>query len=483
MEVRRDGLHDLGPSALNPRKHFDEAKLAELAESIKRHGLLEPLVVREVPPGDPPGAYYEIIAGERRYRAAKLAGLAEVPVRDLGEVDDKTALELALVENLQRQDLDPIEEAEGYRQLNRVVGLTQAAIAAAVNRSQPAVANAMRLLDLPEEVLRRIRAGELTVSHGIALAKWKEWPAIAIALAEYAVDEHLTAKRVEGFDTGSWVLSRAGAIRWHHQANFNWREVCPACPFGAFRGDIAGLHCLKPDHFDQLQAEAEAATQATLDAALRDEVAAGGEDLSGLPRLSTLEQGTYRDLTSYGSPQGCSRDCPCWARALDDYHGRGRVRPICTDPKRHEGLQRAQARDENKAKRDKHRRERETLVAAVDAIAGVGRRELVVLVDHIIAAGGGGRTQALRDAIAHLGLALDADRLTGYHFDQLPKRYRALAQVADRDLVRLGVEVLLRQDLHNKYEGYGSGKLAGWYLAGQTGDAEGDGAEPEAVAP
>ena len=151
-------IHLVEPNGFNPRSSFDEVALAELAESIRQHGILEPLVVRfrksELEPSLVIG--YDLIAGERRLRAAKLAGLSTVPVRVV-DVDDRTAHELALVENLVREDLDPIETAEGYRRLAEL-GVKQAEIGRRVGRSQPLVANTMRLLQLPADVVERIRA-------------------------------------------------------------------------------------------------------------------------------------------------------------------------------------------------------------------------------------------------------------------------------------------------------------------------------------
>jgi len=151
------------PKADQPRTVFDEVALAELSESIKTHGIIQPITVRKLPSG-----YYQIIAGERRWRAARMAGLKEVPVNII-EADDKTAAELALVENLQRTDLNPVEEARGYQRLIKEFGLTQEEAAQAVGKSRPAVTNTMRLLSLPEDVLSLLEAGMLSAGHARAL--------------------------------------------------------------------------------------------------------------------------------------------------------------------------------------------------------------------------------------------------------------------------------------------------------------------------
>lgn len=146
-----------------PRKHFDEEKLEELADSIRQHGVIQPLTVRRLHSG-----YYQIVAGERRWRAARKAGLAEIPAIVI-ECDNRTAMELAMVENLQREDLNPIEEAEGFQALLSEYGLTQEQIAAEVGKSRSAVANALRLLDLNEDLRALVAGGRLSAGHARAL--------------------------------------------------------------------------------------------------------------------------------------------------------------------------------------------------------------------------------------------------------------------------------------------------------------------------
>ncbi len=151
------------PRKDQPREYFDEAALQELADSIAQYGLIQPIVARRLPDG-----FYQIIAGERRWRASRMAGLAEVPVRVI-EADDRTTAELALVENLQRENLNPIEEAKGYKTLIEVYGLTQEETAKSVGRSRPAITNSMRLLSLSEDVLRLVEDGKLSAGHARAL--------------------------------------------------------------------------------------------------------------------------------------------------------------------------------------------------------------------------------------------------------------------------------------------------------------------------
>lgn len=156
-------LHKVEPNPLQPRREFDPEALQALADSITAHGMIQPLTVRELP-----GGYYQIIAGERRWRAARMAGLQEVPVL-IVEADDRKVMELALVENLQREDLNPMEEAQGYRSLMEDYGLTQAETAERVGKSRPAVANALRLLSLSEDLAELVRNGTLSPGHARAL--------------------------------------------------------------------------------------------------------------------------------------------------------------------------------------------------------------------------------------------------------------------------------------------------------------------------
>ena len=160
-------IHKVEPNPDQPRREFDEAELQALADSISVHGVIQPLTVREMPNG-----YFQIIAGERRWRAARMAGISDVPVVVI-EADDKKAMELALIENLQRQDLNPVEEAMGYQSLIEEYGLTQEETAERVGKSRPAVANTLRLLSLTPEVLEKLKNGLLTAGHARAILTLK----------------------------------------------------------------------------------------------------------------------------------------------------------------------------------------------------------------------------------------------------------------------------------------------------------------------
>ena len=191
--VSGDGLlpvTKIEPRPDQPRQRFDQEALEELAASIAEHGVVQPVVVRPIDKG-----FYQIVAGERRWRAARMAGLFEVPVHII-EADDKTAAELALVENLQRENLDPIEEAEGYRSLRDKYGMTQEQIASRVAKSRPVIANALRLLALPEDVRGYLQTGALSPSIARLLLELDGDPVRSTA-AEEIVTKQLTVREAQ----------------------------------------------------------------------------------------------------------------------------------------------------------------------------------------------------------------------------------------------------------------------------------------------
>ena len=177
------------PGAMQPRNGMDDDSLGELAESIRENGIMQPLVVR------PRKGGYELIAGERRWRAAQMAGLAKVPIV-IRDVDDRTALELGLVENLQRENLDPIEEAKGYAQLMDQFDLTQEEVAAKVGKNRATVANALRLIKLPAEVQAHVRDGRLSSGHAKAILGLKN-AKDQIAVAKRVIKKELSVRQAE----------------------------------------------------------------------------------------------------------------------------------------------------------------------------------------------------------------------------------------------------------------------------------------------
>ena len=183
-------VNDIIPNKEQPRKTFDEAALQELADSIKQHGVLQPLLVRPLTTGG-----YQLVAGERRWRASRLAELKEVPVI-IKELSDTEAMEIAIIENLQREDLNPIEEAEGLQALIDKCGFTQEEVATSVGKSRPAITNALRLLRLPEEVRQMTKDGDISAGHARALLAFDNEP-MMLECAKQIVDKKLTVRDVE----------------------------------------------------------------------------------------------------------------------------------------------------------------------------------------------------------------------------------------------------------------------------------------------
>lgn len=189
-EVTELPVMKIEPRQDQPRRRFDEEALEDLADSIAKHGVIQPITVRPQESG-----YYQIIAGERRWRAARKAGLETVPVHIL-TVDEQKAMEMALVENLQREDLNPIEEAQGYEVLQQTYGMTQEEVAQSVGKSRPAIANSMRLLMLSEDVRRLVEEGELSAGHARALLPL-EHPDVQMNVAQTIIAKKLSVRRAE----------------------------------------------------------------------------------------------------------------------------------------------------------------------------------------------------------------------------------------------------------------------------------------------
>ena len=183
-------ISQVEPGLNQPRKRFDQESLDDLAESIRVHGIIQPLTVRRLSSG-----YYQIIAGERRWRAAKAAGLQEVPAVII-EADDRKVMELGLIENLQREDLNPAEEARGYQTLMEEYGLTQEQVAQQMGKSRPAITNTLRLLALPQEVMALVEEGTLSAGHARAILG-APTPALQREAAKRVVEGQLSVRQTE----------------------------------------------------------------------------------------------------------------------------------------------------------------------------------------------------------------------------------------------------------------------------------------------
>ncbi len=211
-------LTDIEPNKNQPRKTFDEAALTTLADSIRQHGVIQPLVVRPLSTGG-----YQIIAGERRWRACRMLGLAEVPVL-IKEMDDKQVMEVALIENLQREDLNPIEEALGYKQLMDEYDLTQDQVATRVGKSRPAVANALRLLNLPKQVIGLVENGNLSFGQAKAILAFEDETDM-ITMANLAVRKGMTVRELEKLSKKSAKTDRTSPLKSKRDHYYDELEI------------------------------------------------------------------------------------------------------------------------------------------------------------------------------------------------------------------------------------------------------------------
>lgn len=199
-------INEIEPNRNQPRKAFDDEPLQQLADSIREHGVIQPILVRPISTGG-----YQIIAGERRWRASRMVGLTEVPVI-IREYDDNKTMEIALIENLQRENLNPIEEALGYQELMETFNMTQAEVSNSVGKSRSAVANMLRLLNLPEAVLKLVQESRLSSGHARALLSFEDEDYM-MEIAEKACDNGLTVREVEKISKKETTSTKQGEER------------------------------------------------------------------------------------------------------------------------------------------------------------------------------------------------------------------------------------------------------------------------------
>jgi ParB family chromosome partitioning protein len=230
---RRLPLAFLSPNPSNPRKRFADEALADLTASIKERGVVQPLIVRPLPGG---GDHYEIIAGERRWRAAQKAGLHDVPVI-VREASDKESLEIAIIENVQRADLNAVEEAQGYQQLMDLYHYSQQELADIIGKSRPHIANTLRLLALPDEIQILVASGHLSAGHGRALLPFAD----PLAMAERIIAEGLSVRQVEAFEEEGAEPRRRHAPKVASQKDADTRALEKSL------GDLLGLQ-VEIDH-------------------------------------------------------------------------------------------------------------------------------------------------------------------------------------------------------------------------------------------
>ena len=328
-------LNVITPSPLNPRKNFDAEGLKELAVSVKLHGVQQPIVVRPTRGAgwthdSPELSQYWVVMGERRFRAAQMAGLATIPALVRCDItDDAHHIELALIENLHRRDIDAIEEAQAFEEL-RKLGYTQQGIADMVNRSQAAVANTLRLLQLPETVQAKVQTGVLPPTSARALLKYAPLPSLANAMAEIAIEKKIPSAELEKSKLSTpmriELVSRGELLRLD-DAKFNARDKCVPCPHNArIEGEYA-FYCANHACYKALNREWQVAQDAREEAARLKAANSGGEPIQDI--------GKRRRIDEEGEAAGCSEQCACrgLGRSWD-----GSLVPVCNEPGKYQAL-------------------------------------------------------------------------------------------------------------------------------------------------
>lgn len=418
-------LDQISPSSYNPRTRFDEASLAELANSIKEQGVLEPILVR---PYDEGG--YEIMAGERRFRAAQLAGLATIPAI-VRIVTEEEARLIAVTENRQRHDLDALDTARGY-QILKEGGMAQADIAQKCGVSPGEVSKALVLLQTPPAVQELIREEKLSASAArLIWGKLAKFEGFAIAYAKYVATAGMSMRELEDSlkDGGRLpyaftykvLESAARQVEW----NTPFKAECQQCPHGAYLSNL----CLMPAEFDRKMGEIRAAEEAEAKALAeayrvsRQERGkalpmAEGEEAPALPVLGKdIAHGKY-EMIHPGGPKECSVDCEC--RCLARLPNGSRTVQVCLDPARLQKLKAAQTRAENKVLKEEGKKRIEQVLKLNEGSRETMGRAYALALRRVLS---GIPTAARRAALPMLPTATTLDIVRNAHFDAIREAF------------------------------------------------------------
>ena len=505
-------LDKVTPSPLNPRKHFDEAGLEELADSIRAHGVQQPIVVRQHVQdlGTQGGQVsYSIVMGERRWRASKIAAVPTIPAIVRTDLNDLAHAELALEENLRRKDLTVMEEARGYALLMEL-GRKQADIGKGKGVGQSRISNMTRLLELPADVQALIEDGTLKAGHGIALARYAEWPKLCSAIAAKAAQGEMSVRSLEGDILPAMTEARADGlfvcIDAYPKPKFDWETICKACPFGAYRKERDHAYCLRPDHYalldreanvaaddaaraeaERLRAEAErrqseaiqAAAAATTPAERKQAEADGKRAQSAAAALQgglpTTEYGKIERIGP-SDPDCCQRgECPCNIKAMDRYAG-GLVN-ACANPEEQRKVKAAQTKAANVGRKDQFDAVREQVDAAATSVSPRQMERMAAITSWFVLRNA--KQDAKRHAAARLSIGPHMDDLRallerrGYDVPDA-EAWAVLAEVDITEQVTLTAAVLAYDELLQRYE-YGDSDTANAtktaYLLGCTPQA------------
>lgn len=436
-------LAQITSSPENPRKHFDEQKLQELADSIKASGLLEPLIVRRLQEAE--AASFEIIAGERRYRACKIAGMEEVPCRILDGVDDKHALELSLIENLQRDDLDPIEEAAAYLKLKQL-GYKETEIGKRIGKHQSTIANSIRLLDLPDEIKEHVSEGRISASHARGLLTYAAAPKALDVMTQVALSG-APCRQVEDPEKNIHELTNRGAAiqLWTGRTDLDWKRECAGkCDkYRSSGGGNEGI-CLDPECFDQKSQEASDKRIAK-EKKKREAAAQSGE-------IFTYDE--FRKKFGYsadcldrdGTPSACREDCDKRVTVLQTIGDNEYYIPYCIDSECHRKLKASDTRAKNKSKREGFRQAEIEMIKKLGRNGDLDKLAIIVCWEHLKQA----PVDVLRAVCAEKELPFDADFIRDYHYGEKDSIYKLLNfGISPIELMRFAAEVVMRSEVHN----------------------------------
>lgn len=446
-------ISDIRPSSFNPRKMFDAGYIAELAVSIAQNGVLQPIALRHIA-GDNEGLY-EIICGECRYRAAKIAGLAVIPARIARNMGDKQALQIAIIENLQRKDVNPIEEAQGFQAL-REMGFQVQEIAEQIGCVQSTISNSMRLLELPAYVQDAVSAGLVSKSHARALVPFAELPGLLGALVT-GISKGLTSKGIETFDLNKMPNEIRGDLYklttelGGYNCKFSPDEICMGCAKRMRR------YCLDKDCFEAQNAAAIADAEAKEAA----EMAAGN-----LINLRDYDNVEYRMLDSRDID--CEADCEHIRQAKTC----GYIRTICLNPECCDQKCKAKI---DLANAERQARIDEVIARSLDVVyhdPNVAHKLRVIAVYKTVASQSKSFVVHLEAAAARLGQAIDFSAIRAcidnvYMSEPAAAMLNALYEIPEDYLCLLVAEAVLRHEAAGYRE-----KLFNDWLCG-SGEGEG----------
>ena len=323
----------IGPNPYQPRLQFDEDEMAELIASVRERGVQQPILVRTAPKtdGDDKGKSYQLVAGERRLRACKAAKRRSIPAILRDDLSDVQAAELGLLENVQRSNLNVIEEARAYRRLMFDFRMKEERIAKKVGKSVATVKDTLRLLALPNEVQTLLIARKLTASHGQQLLRLSPFESVCREVARRAATEGIPATSLaqEPLPGARQLRDSKLIVELDFRTRFDWKSECGSCPHKAYV--VSGYHsyCLKPDEHQRKQNEA--IERSKQEAARVLDEAKKSED--GEVDTESLSPNSYRDLTHVELPAGCCETCSCRSVTADP-RDPTKKRPICLDPNR-----------------------------------------------------------------------------------------------------------------------------------------------------